>query len=163
MKNILHKIKLIYRAVLLLWKHGDLINLEFKYQKTQLELRQERCAIKNHKKGSSGRGGDPALHQHTFIDGSVKIWCQLCGWTIWWRKGLPVDPEWNRASALLELSTNRPSSSEIPVAGYVEKPQPIHGQDEYFGAQIRLKEDDSPIKGKEKSKWDLQEGIEFQI
>jgi hypothetical protein len=58
---------------------------------------------------------DYALSKHTFIDNSQRIKCLLgCGYEVWKNKtGTPDNPEeWERASKMLESSTNKPSSSE---------------------------------------------------
>lgn len=134
-----------------------------------VETRQKRCAKRSHSKG--GRIGIrgpvvyPNVHMHTFLDGSQRIWCGWCGYDAWNRKSGKT-ANWDEAKALLEQSLNTPSSSEIPVPGgaTVVMRQPLHGHDEFiqdtntlYGKQIRLKEDDSPIKGYKGSKWRLPE------
>jgi hypothetical protein len=51
---------------------------------------------------------DYAVAQHTFINGRTKIWCLLgCGFVSW-----NGDKNWKKARQMVELSSNRPSSSE---------------------------------------------------
>jgi len=123
------------------------------------EKRQLRCTLRGHRKGGlhgpKSMVGDPNIHMHTFIGGDIKIWCgKGCGWEIWSRPGQPLPDDWEKALAMVDLSTNSPSSSEVPnTDGPTEvMRQPVHGHDEFFGEQIPLKPDDHPIKGYRGSK-----------
>ena len=52
--------------------------------------------------------GDYNVSMHTFIDGSIKVWCNLCS-AVW----EPDKPGWKEALNMVKHSTNRPSSSEV--------------------------------------------------
>lgn len=77
------------------------------------KLHQERC---RHLKGGRFRRNctikDYILTHHRFIDGSERVWCQLC------KK--EFDPKADETKRMLEESTNRMSSSEIPVRPVVK-------------------------------------------
>lgn len=125
---------------------------------TAEQTRQQKCALRGHRKGFVRPGiriqgvVDSAVHMHTFVDGSTKIWCGICNWTVWSKKGYQ-SPDWALGLALVDQSSNTPSSSEILLAGVVTINQPVHGHDVLADGQIKLDEYDSPIKGKEKSTW----------
>ena len=162
-QSLWHRLKLVIKVALLVWKHGDSIQTSLKpvpVERTNQQLRELRCASLGHSKG--GRVGyrassDPCVHMHTFPDSSVKIWCSLCGWSVW--NNNSTAEEWIKATSYVDSSSNIPSSSERPTIGSptVEMRQPIHGQDEFYDKQIRLKSDDHPIKGYRKSKMNLPE------
>jgi hypothetical protein len=67
----------------------------------------------SHLKGGRpmGRRSDYAVTIHTFIDGSQRIKCILCGWTVWnhpdWRF------KWAVGMKMVKTSTNTPTSSQI--------------------------------------------------
>lgn len=71
-----------------------------------------------HLKGGRLRGPrkDYSVNLHTFVDGSKKITCTICR-----KKWTPDSPDWENAVSMVEQSTNRPSSSEVPYLRYTDK------------------------------------------
>ena len=79
-----------------------------------LELeRQVRCS---HLKGQVGyRSAYPMrfdynVSQHTFIDGSTQIKCNVCRWEVWNKPEFSL--KWKEGLRMVDLSTNRASSAE---------------------------------------------------
>jgi hypothetical protein len=91
------------------------------------KLSQVRC--KHRKPPRPGAAPDYAVYLHTFIDGTQRIKCQKC--SMYWvpqdtathlfRDGKQVPNHtkvgWNEALAMLDQTTNKPSSSEVPMTG----------------------------------------------
>lgn len=65
----------------------------------------------DHSKGQQGpqTHKDYALSDHTFIDGSRRIKCTVCG-----REWRPGQPHWAEALEMMRHSTNTPTSTEQP-------------------------------------------------
>ena len=103
--------------------------IQSQYNEAEQKQREALCT---HKKGGRGpKSGkiDYAVYYHTFIDQSFYIRCQICH-----AKWKPTDTDeflvrrgkkipnhtgigWKGALAMLENTTNKPSSSEIPLVG----------------------------------------------
>ena len=111
------------------------------------KLSQAQC---KHKKGRGGPrpggvGPDMSVYLHTFIDGSQRCKCTIC--KMYWipedtkeflyRDGKRVPNHtkigWEECLAMLEQSTNKASSSEIPIQGkphpgsVAQPPKPVEG------------------------------------
>jgi hypothetical protein len=93
-------------------------------------LKQARCKhLKGTKKSQKSQNKDYAVYSHTFINAVTVVQCHLCGMK-WknqdtaeylFRNGRKISNHtkigWVEAQAMLDQSTNTPSSSEVPMTG----------------------------------------------
>ncbi len=80
------------------------------FSATQIFNHQSKCS---HRKNGRMRDAtqDYAVSLHTFIDGSQRIACLICGWEVYNKPGWRF--KWQFGMSMVKKSTNTPTSSEM--------------------------------------------------